>query len=97
MKYLIPFILTVILAGTVLASGDSPEEENQCTCECTCDEAVEDCTGDCCTCEEEDCSETGTCDRSCDNCTCTEEEPQETETAQPATSHCGGCPRGGCH
>ena len=94
MKYLIPFMLTAILAGTVIASGETPDEENQCTCECTCDEAVEDCTGDCCTCEAEDCSETGTCDEACENCTCTEEKTEKTE---PVTSPCGGCPGGGCH
>lgn len=93
MKYLIPLLLTAILAGTVLASEENPREENHCTCECTCDETVEDCTGDCCTCEAEDCSETGTCDESCVNCTCDEE---KAEKAEPVTSPCGGCPGGGC-
>ena len=94
MKYLIPFMLTAVLTGSVLASGETPPDDSQCTCECTCEEAVEDCTGDCCTCEAEDCSEKGTCDESCENCTCVEEELEETV---PEPSHCGGCPGGGCH
>ena len=53
MKNLLAIMLTVLLAGTVLASGHGDEPCDDCTCEeCTCEDCTcDDCSSEECTCE----------------------------------------------
>jgi hypothetical protein len=104
MKYLILSVLTLVLAGSVLASGEHGDEN------CTCDGTEENCTGDCTDCEcavegtevvctvdcgncEEVTVEGSECGSACEDGTATEV-VETTEKTEPVHG-CGGC--GGCH
>ena len=78
---LIILVTTMLLSG--FAFGGDCDGVTPCD-NCTCDETVEECTGDCCECEAEECDVDCTCE--CENCDHTVEVIQE-------EFHCGG---GGC-
>lgn len=91
MKLITLTTMVLVLAGFAFAEDCNHEDcdgVTPCT-DCTCEETVEGCTGDCCTCDAEECDDDCTCE--CDDC-------EHTAEVAVEDSHCGaggrheGCP-----